>query len=282
MKFYCVTPCLNVEDSIEETMLSVLNQSIFQDLEHSLFYSIRDGGSSDNTVDLINQVIERFSCHENIQIVCRSESDDGMYDALVKGFQDGSSADVYCYINAGDYFSKHAFDIVSSIFTESGIEFLTGLNSWYNEKGHLVNFGLPFSYNKNLYLKGFYGTVLPFVQQESTFWSGRLHKKLDYTVLRSLNWAGDFYLWKVFMSNAPLYIVSAWLGGFKIQAGQLSEKYIDEYKAEVVELSIRPNMFDFLIAYSYKFLGHLPNKLKKRLSNHIFDYSFVEKKYKLK
>ena len=281
MKFYCVTPCLNAEKYIEETMLSVLTQTILKKQEHSLLYTIQDGGSTDSTVEIINRVISRFSGHENIQIHCHSESDSGMYDALARGFENGKDCDIYSYINAGDYYSPHAFDVVSDILSRDKVHFLTGINSWYNKRGHLIRFELPFEYNKNLLLKGFYGTVLPFVQQESTFWDNSIHQEIDLNTLGKFELAGDFYLWKTFISKTPLYIVSAWLGGFKYHAGQLSSKCGEKYSAEMSKLSLTPNAFDYLLAYTHKAIWHLPNRIKKKLSTHTFEYDHDHEMYRL-
>jgi len=279
MKFYCVTPCLNSEKHIEETMLSVLTQTVFSQQDCSLCYTIRDGGSSDGTLDKIKQIANTFINHKNIQIKYYSEKDSGMYDALAKGFKSETDSDVYSYINAGDYYSRHAFEIVFEIFTQYQVHFLTGINTWYNEKGHLINFSLPFEYNKNLLLKGFYGTVLPFVQQESIFWHKMVHRKIDFNELTKFRYAGDFYLWRTFVDNAPLYIVSAWLGGLKYHKRQLSSIFMNKYKAEMRNISIPPTVFDYLLAYIHKFFQYSPNTIKKKLSAHMFEYDHSRQKY---
>jgi len=284
VKFYCVTPCLNAEKYIAETMYSVLTQTILEKPNVSLSYTIADGGSVDGTVNIIERIISQFSNEKNIQIRYFSKKDSGMYDALVNGFESEiNSSDIYSYLNAGDYYSKHAFDIVSDIvINNNDVHFITGINSWYNENSHLTNFFLPFSYNKNLLLKGLYGKkkMLPFVQQESTFWDKKLHNKINFDELRTLKLAGDFYLWKTFIKDSPLYIVSAWLGGFKIHSGQLTSN-IEKYYKEAGNLSLKPTMFDYIVAYAHKVIWYSPNKVKKRLSSHIFEYDNVCHEYRL-
>ena len=281
MKFYCVTPCLNAEKYIEETMLSVITQTIFKEQGFSLIYTIRDGGSSDNTVKIIERIIEQFSGNENIQINYSSEKDSGMYDALTKGFESETIAsDIYSYINAGDYYSQHAFSIVSDVFFNNPIHVITGINVLYNDKSHLINFSLPFCYNKNLFLKGLYGKILPFVQQESTFWDAEAHKKIDFNQLRGFKLAGDYYLWKTFIDVTPLYVLSAWLGGFKKHPNQLSSQ-IDEYFKEVKDMTLAPTIFDYLFAYIHKIMWRLPNGVKMKLSPHMFEYDIACQQYRL-
>ena len=59
-KITIVTVCLNVEDSIEETMRSVVDQT-YADVE----YIIQDGGSTDRTLSIVEEYqkkYEEFRC----------------------------------------------------------------------------------------------------------------------------------------------------------------------------------------------------------------------------
>ena len=88
--FSIVTPVFNGETYIEETIKSVLSQSI-DDYE----YTIVDNMSTDNTKNIIN----KYS--SNITKVI-SEKDDGMYDALNKGFA-SSRGKYFLWLNADDF-----------------------------------------------------------------------------------------------------------------------------------------------------------------------------------
>lgn len=279
MKFCCVTPCLNAERHIERTMYSVLEQSILERYGATLVYTIQDGGSRDGTLAVVERVAEQFSARDNICIHVASVPDSGMYDALAKGFERSPPCDVYAYLNAGDMYSEGAFDIVSAIFKGYDVHFLTGMNTVLNEAGHVVDALLPPRYRRSLLELGCYGTLLPCVQQESTFWSGRLQAAIDFTRLREYRYAGDFFLWQSLAGLAPLEMVSAWLGGFCVHEGQMSVVHSRDYLAEVRRTVPRIPPGAYFGARAEKLLWHLPNKLKRRLNPEMFVFDSASNVY---
>ena len=99
-----VTVVYNDVKHIEETMLSVVNQT-YPNIE----YIIIDGGSTDGTVGIIKKYADRIAYWV-------SEPDKGIYDAMNKGVCRATGE--WCsFINAGDVFVHE--NIVQSIF-ESG------------------------------------------------------------------------------------------------------------------------------------------------------------------
>lgn len=106
MKISIITVCYNSVDMIEETMLSVLNQT-YPDVE----YIIIDGGSTDGTVDIIKKYADRLAYWV-------SEPDDGIYDAMNKGVM-VATGDYIAFINAGDrYISDNVMDKIDK-FTQT-------------------------------------------------------------------------------------------------------------------------------------------------------------------
>lgn len=90
-----ITVCFNVEDTIEKTMRSVLDQT-FIDLE----YIIIDGASNDRTIDIVNKTIKSYP---NRTIHFISEPDNGLYDAMNKGILH-SNGEWIGIMNSGDYY----------------------------------------------------------------------------------------------------------------------------------------------------------------------------------
>ena len=85
-KISLVTPSLNQGKFIEATIQSVLSQN-YPNLE----YLVMDGGSSDNTIDVLK--------HYSSQLQWVSEKDKGQTDAINKGLRI-ASGEIVAYLNA--------------------------------------------------------------------------------------------------------------------------------------------------------------------------------------
>ena len=84
-----VTPSYNQGGYIEETIISVLNQN-YKNIE----YIIIDGGSKDNSVEVIKKYASKLA-------YWISEPDKGQADAINKGFLK-ANGDYICWINSDD------------------------------------------------------------------------------------------------------------------------------------------------------------------------------------
>lgn len=93
MKFSIITVCHNEEARIENTLKSIYSQS-FHDFEHI----IQDGGSTDNTLELIRRCEKNYS-KDVLRIF--SEKDNGLYDAMNRALTH-VKGDYVCFINSGD------------------------------------------------------------------------------------------------------------------------------------------------------------------------------------
>jgi glycosyltransferase involved in cell wall biosynthesis len=86
-----ITVVFNGEKFLEETIKSVINQSY-----NNIEYIIIDGGSTDNTINIIKEYEDKID-------YWISEKDKGIYDAMNKGI-DVSNGKGLIFLNAGDYF----------------------------------------------------------------------------------------------------------------------------------------------------------------------------------
>ena len=90
--FSIVTVCYNAEHTIHRSISSVISQK-YKNVE----YIIIDGGSTDGTLNIINQFADQIA-------IIKSEPDNGIYDAMNKGIK-LASGDIIGLLNADDYFA---------------------------------------------------------------------------------------------------------------------------------------------------------------------------------
>jgi glycosyltransferase involved in cell wall biosynthesis len=252
-KFTVVTACRNAARYIEETVRSVLAQSVFRSGKAELEYLVCDGASTDATLELLRP-FER----EGVRVT--SEPDSGFYAALAKGLQ-RATGDYVAYLNAGDLLHPAGLAIAAECFELPGVNWLTGYAAIYNEQSQLVRCWLPFRYRRPLFECAAYGTLLPFVQQESTVWRRSLQATVDFGALEKLRYAGDAYLWKCFATAAELFVVRGLIGGFRIHRGQISER-LGEYRQELRSFSRASTPAERAQCLVERALWHLPERLK--------------------
>jgi len=101
-KISIVTPSYNQGQFIEETIRSVLLQN-YPNLE----YIIMDGGSTDNTVSILEKYTDWIS-------LWRSEKDNGQTHAINKGFEYASGF-IRGYLNSDDLLLPEALERVASL-----------------------------------------------------------------------------------------------------------------------------------------------------------------------
>lgn len=235
MQFNIVTPVLNGEKFINETILSVVSQAG----PFSICYHVQDGGSKDGTADILKSWQARLA--NDFPVVCEgihfsfaSERDRGLYDAINRGFVHCDAADAMTWINADDRFEPGAFATVSNILNANpNVDWLTGRSTIINESGEILYISPVTPFPRNAVAAGIFDGrfAVPFIQQEGTFWRPKLWKEVG-GLNADFRLAGDFDLWRRFAMKKDLVGVDAILGCFRMRAGQLSEDKAP-YHAEV-------------------------------------------------
>lgn len=265
-KFSIVTVCKNSKDLLEETILSVINQTIFKKKLATLEYIIIDGNSSDGSGNLILDLVKKYP-----QISFYKENDNSLFDGLSKGLKK-CTGDYVAYINAGDFYNKTCFEIVDNVFnSNTDVHWITGNKIVYNNKSEIIDIFIPYKYRSRLIQAGVYGKYLPFIQQESVFWKIDLNKEINFDQLKKLKRCGDLFIWKCFSKKFQLYNVNTYLSGFKYHENQLSfretgttSEYINEFsflanKLNILDIFfiIKDSFFWLLLKYqSFFFLNN--------------------------
>ena len=96
-KVSIVTPCLNAERFIRETVESVLAQDYPQ-----IEYLVMDGGSTDATLDILREYGNRLTVN--------STKDAGQADAINRGFR-RSTGEIFAWLNADDTYLPGAVSL---------------------------------------------------------------------------------------------------------------------------------------------------------------------------
>ncbi len=217
-KITIVTASFNHGKYIEKTIQSIVNQG-YPNLE----YIIIDGGSTDDSVD----IIKKYQQHITYWV---SEKDKGVMDAINKGAQ-RATGELMAFINSDDLLHPKALFTIAEIFTSyPDISWLLGASTIYDEEGRAVFVKQSKSFTKFHYmLKEF-----EWIQLESTFWRKTLWDKAGGFFDENLRYAGDFDLWIRFFHLTGLHITEALIGGFRQRSGnQMSTDNMDKYIAEV-------------------------------------------------
>lgn len=123
-KISIITPSYNQGQFIEETILSIINQG-YPNLE----YIIIDGGSTDNTVD----IIKKYEKHIAYWV---SEPDKGQSDAINKGIA-VATGDVFNWINSDDYLEKGTLLKIGNLFKDSNVRIVCTATTLIYSNGQL-------------------------------------------------------------------------------------------------------------------------------------------------
>lgn len=216
-KISIVTPSYNQVKFIEETILSVLGQN-YPDLE----YFIIDGGSTDGTIDIIRR-------YEGSLAGWISEKDNGMYDALQKGFA-RATGDVMLWLNSDDLLHPGALHNVAEIFERfPQVSWISGINIRFDEKSRVIGASPAKKFSRF----GFCLHEYKWIQQESTAWRRSLWDRAGSHIETSATLAGDLELWSRFIEHELLYPCDILVGGFRSRSeGQLSVTNEQEYNNE--------------------------------------------------
>ena len=214
-KISIITPSYNQGQYIEETILSVLNQN-YPNLE----YIIIDGGSIDNTVEIIKK-------YEGGITYWISEKDNGQAHAINKGFTK-ATGEILTWLNSDDYYCSNAlYNMAHTFLSEPNYAFYQGHVNIIDDNGNFkyTMYSKAFN-NKNNFLDE---VCMP---QPASFFTrncfeqfGPLDEQLTYTMDM------DFWL-KIHASRGHFYESNAILTNFRTHENTKSAKgniyFIDE------------------------------------------------------
>lgn len=174
LKISIITPSYNQGQYIADTIISVIEQE-YSNLE----YIIMDGGSKDETVDVIKKYADKITYWE-------SKKDKGQSDAINKGLKK-ATGDIVAWLNSDDIYTENALKRVAEIFKKNpDVDIVYG-NVWQcypaKTEKHV---------NKKFNPKQFLSGVN--MHQPSVFWRRRVHEEVGF-LDESLYYTMDYDLW---------------------------------------------------------------------------------------
>lgn len=238
VRFLVIVPTFNSSAYLDEALASLAIQRGPFDLH----VHVQDGGSADNTAEVISRWQPRFT--ERQTLTWASEKDRGMYDAIRRGAEHLQPDQIMTWLGSDDLLMIGTLATVASIFDEhQQVEWLTGLPFVGTQEGGNYT---PWPYQpptrQNIAAGLHDGRSLNFIMQEGTFWRASLWQKVGGIDSRYFL-AGDWDLWRRFAQHAPLYFVSFPLARFTKRPGQKSQD-MRAYYEEVDSTSSGPLISD--------------------------------------
>jgi glycosyltransferase involved in cell wall biosynthesis len=259
MSFSIITVCKNPGKSIIKTLESVLYQST-----NSIEYIVVDGASTDGTLDILKEYIQKF---EKIgkRFILISEPDKGIYDAMNKGLK-MSTGDYVSVLGAGDYYYKDNVIGIVKEFAEK------------NNYPEIIYGDSAYEFDKKLRLKKNKAMSVHELKRNSSlpatfeaiFIRGDLARKHEFNL--KYNVAADFEKFLRIMNlediksvlYIPLVICVREFGGYSDKNGL---KVLEEYSEILKQYGVNNNL-----SFIRKFWAGLKDLIKRFLPKKIWFY----------
>jgi glycosyltransferase involved in cell wall biosynthesis len=194
-----VTPSYNQGAYVEATARSVFNQR-YPRLE----YIMMDGGSTDETLERLEPLRERFAHFE-------SGPDGGQSAAIAKGFS-RSTGEIMAYLNSDDVLLPGALNFVADYFRRHPeVDMIYSHRCVVDETGRVAGHWILPRHSSFLMRRW------DLIPQETAFWRRSLWQRAG-NVDPSYRFAMDYDLFVRFMAHGRVARVDRFLAAFRVHA----------------------------------------------------------------
>jgi glycosyltransferase involved in cell wall biosynthesis len=234
-KITLVTACLNAEKTMERTLLSIEAQQY-----DALEYIIVDGGSTDETLNIVNR-------YRHIVTRLTSEKDKNVADGINKGFR-YATGEIRGYLNADDRLEPDALARVARAFRQNPeVDVVTGGCRRIFADGSELITQVPEYYVRHISMRND-------IEQPSTFWRTSIHQRageLDDTFFLAFDWEW----WnRLHASGACFIAIPDVLSTYYFSDENLTSKAGERVVEEMYRVTRRYGPLGGCAAYVYKFL----------------------------
>ncbi len=257
MKISIITPSFNSGKYIEDNLKSI---HLGQEDDFSIEQIIVDGGSTDQTINIINNFKKKYDA--NIKLI--QGKDKSMYDAINKGLK-AMDGDIWACLNTDDLYYPGIIDLVVEKFSKDPeLDVVYGYPDMIDENGkfihtlYLPKFDLEF-----LVLRGYCLTIL----QPASFLHKRVLDKVGYFDI-AYRYASDYDYFIRVGSKCKMELIRKSFTQFRqhpaaitcnektrsVQTEEtisISKKYMDEFKIKQRSLLL-DNLKLYLKQVSFK------------------------------
>ncbi|HEX4792745.1 MAG TPA: glycosyltransferase family 2 protein [Humisphaera sp.] len=208
-----VTPSYNQGHFLDQTIRSVLDQN-YPNLE----YIVCDGGSKDDSVEIIKKYQDRLAWWV-------SERDKGQTDAINKGFR-RATGELHCYINSDDLLDPGSLMAAAQAFS-AGHQWITGWVRFIEPDGGEWP-QLPMAHHSNID----WFMTNPICQQ-ATYWNARYTREFG-GFREDMHFAFDYEFWMRLLFEGKLrpLMLRRCMGAYRLHDASKTMSQYESFRKE--------------------------------------------------